>query len=43
MVICMINFGKGLKEHINRSNKKGQTLYPEYHGNEAGKTRFVLS
>lgn len=43
MVICMVNFGKGLKEHINRSNKKTQTLYPEYHGNEAGKTRFVLS
>jgi uncharacterized membrane protein YesL len=45
MVICMVNFGKGLKEYINHSDKKNlkQTPDPEYQGNVAGKQRFVLT
>lgn len=43
MVICMVNFGKGLKDYINHSDKKQQTPDPEYQGNAAGKQRFVLT
>jgi hypothetical protein len=43
MVFCMVNFGKGLKEHINHSDKKKQTPDPEYQGSVAGKQRFVLT
>lgn len=45
MAICMFNFGKGLKEHINRIHKKKQAPDSEYQGNGDGddKPRFVLS
>lgn len=47
MVICMVNFRKGLKDYINSDKKKKknnkQTPDPEYQGSVTGKQRFVLT
>lgn len=43
MVICMVNFRKGLKEYINQSRQKKQVPDPAYHGSmAANKQRFSL-
>lgn len=41
MVICMVSFGKGLKDHINHSHRK-EIPDPEHRGSVTTKKRFSL-
>ncbi|KAJ5106316.1 hypothetical protein N7456_002991 [Penicillium angulare] len=42
-VVCICNFGKGLKEHIDNSRKPKATADPENSWTEDTKSRFVLN